>query len=856
MFLLALRNLRARTGRTLFTAFAIALGVALIFAGRIVSVATDEVNRQARVNRIAGADLEVSHSTRVNFSARVASALIARPEVEATAPLLRARAEDSNLALLGVDVVQPLRPYELDTGSFFTSPTADEVLLPLGWAMQNGLGVGQTLPLTMRGQTREYVVIGLLKESALPGGLPTAWLPIQTMQAARTAPEEVTTLLLKLKPNTSLAAAREALQTALGATYIVSSVETGVVDGDVIQQAITGVAMPFAGLVVLLAGAFFIYNAFAISLVERTREIGQLRALGMTRGQVLVLTLTEALLVALAGSSVGLLIGFGLGNVIAAQAGVTNIGAPVDGIIVAVGVGLVVTVGVVFNLARRAGRISPLAALSATMGTSDTGRSSRWAGAGAVLCLILFGIAQWAVLDYFRNPHSVASALAFIPPLVLGGAVLLALPPLMRGALRIGERLRARWGVAARLALHTLARQPGRAALTTITLTISLMLVIFLAGVTQGIAALFIENFTSVFANYDFILVRSTNSNEVGPPLSPALQADVDALAADAELFRYGSIPISDPNSGLFGLASPGPVYVGDLDFFNRARLFRAMEGSWEAAEAYFAVGPALAISELGSRVYNLHPGDSVMLDTYEGQVSFTVAVISNAFILTAEDGARYFHVHPTLLSFRVPPGADAEALRARAREIARIHQIQFLDDLEPFFTGFIDTFLGSVFALFGGLTSISGIVAGLGIANTLSASVLERQRELGTLRALGFTRGQVRGLVVIEAGLLGFIGTVIGVLGGLGMSVSAQQLLDAQLALAGFLPPAALPIPWGMMAFALVAGPTLSVLVALWPANRAASADPADAMRAEGSTGFLKPAKRRRPAKSGRSAL
>ncbi|MGQ0603272.1 MAG: SpoIIE family protein phosphatase [Anaerolineales bacterium] len=844
MLFLAFRNLRARLGRTLFTAFAIALGVALIFAGRIVSVATDEVNRQARLNRIAGADLEVSHSTRVNFGARVASVLTAHPEVEVTAPLLRARADESDLALLGVDVVQTLRPYELVTGAFFTAPNADEILLPLGWAVQNGLGVGDTLPLTMRGQTRTYVVIGLLKEAGLPDGLPTAWLPIQTLQAALTAPEEVTTLLVKLKPNIPLAAARESLQTALGATYLVSSVEAGVVDGDVIQQAITSVALPFAGLVVLLAGAFFIYNAFTISLAERVREIGQLRALGMTRGQVLRLTLTEALLVALAGSIVGLLIGFGLGSGIAAQAGVTNVGVPVDGIIIAVGVGLLVTVGVVFNLARRAGRVSPLAALNATLTTSDAGRSSRWAGVGALLCLILFGIAQWAVLDYFRNPPSVASALAFIPPLVLGGAVLLALPLLVRGVLRICERLSARWGVAARLALHTLARQPGRAALTTITLTISLMLVVFLAGVTQGIAALFVENFTSVFANYDFILGRSTNSNEVGPPLSPALQADVDALAAEAELFRYGSIPISDPNSGLFGLASPGPVYVGDLDFFNHTSIFRAMEGSWAEAERYFAAGPALAIPEIASRIYNLHPGDSVMLDTYEGPVPFTVAVVSNAFILTAEDGARYFHVHPTILFFRVPPGADADALRARAREIARVHQIQFLDDLEPFFTGFIDTFLGSVFALFGGLTSISGIVAGLGIANTLIASVLERQREIGTLRALGFTRGQVRGMVVIEAGLLGFIGTVIGVLGGLGMSLAAQQLLDAQLALAGFLPPSGLPLPWGMTAFALVAGPTLSVLVALWPADRAANVNPADAMRAEGATGFLPPAK------------
>src|SRR6185436_9396393 len=129
-----------------------------------------------------------------------------------TAPLLRARLTDSDLTLLGVDVAQPLRPYELVAGSFFTSPTAEEILLPLGWAAQNGLGVGNTLPLTLLGQTREYTVIGLLKEEGLPGGLPVAWLPIRSLQDALAAPDETTTILVKLKPNTSTASARDSLQ--------------------------------------------------------------------------------------------------------------------------------------------------------------------------------------------------------------------------------------------------------------------------------------------------------------------------------------------------------------------------------------------------------------------------------------------------------------------------------------------------------------------------------------------------------------------------------------------------------------------------------------------------------------------
>jgi ABC-type antimicrobial peptide transport system permease subunit/class 3 adenylate cyclase len=863
MLFLALRNLHARPGRTLFTAIAVALGVALIFAGRIVGVATDELNRQARASRLAGADLEVSNATRVNFSARVADEVVTRPEIEALAPLLRARAEGFDLNLFGVDTVAPLRPYDLAAGRFFSAPKANEILIPLGWAAQNGLGVGNEVALTLLGQTRAFTVIGLLQEEALPSGAPVAWVPIESLQAALAAPDEVTTILVKLKSGMPTDSARESLQATLGTAYVVSSVETGVIDGDVIQQTLTGAAIPFAGVAILLAGAFFIYNAFAITLTERRREIGQLRALGMTRGQVLTLTLTEAAVVSLAGSAVGLLIGFTLGSLIASQAGAENVGVPLDGILLAVGMGLFVTVGVVFNLAWQAGRVSPLVALRATEVAAQKAPSRVRAGGlrafvgavstarpwlGLALCLAVFAVMYQRMLNHWQTASNSMSWETFFPPLILGGAVLFALPLFTRAMLWLGAKLRwgesALWSPSGRLALDNLARQPGRAALTTITLTISLMLVIFLTSITQGIAASFADNYTPLFVGYDFVLSRPTTSNEVGPPLSPALQADIDVLAAKTEMFRWGSIPVADPNSYPFGVTSPAPVYVGDLAFYNHTRLFRAVEGSWAEAEKYFAAGPSIVIPEVAARVYNLHPGDKLPIDTYEGEVGFTVAVVSNNYIFTAEDGARYFHVHPTLFFFRIPPGADSEAIRAQARDLAAKHKLQLLDDLDTFFSSFLDVFLGGILALFGGLTSISGIVAALGIANTLIASVLERQRELGTLRALGFTRAQVRGLVVIEAGLLGFIGSLLGVLGGLAMGYTAQQLINAQFAAVGFEPPSGLPLPWGVAVFALIAGPALAMLVALWPADRAANVNPAEAMRAEGATGFLPPAK------------
>ena len=67
MFLLAFRNLRARAGRTLFTAFAIALGVGMIFAMRLVGVTIEESARAARESRLSGADLEVSSANGGKF---------------------------------------------------------------------------------------------------------------------------------------------------------------------------------------------------------------------------------------------------------------------------------------------------------------------------------------------------------------------------------------------------------------------------------------------------------------------------------------------------------------------------------------------------------------------------------------------------------------------------------------------------------------------------------------------------------------------------------------------------------------------------------------------------------------------
>src|SRR5262245_44582638 len=146
MLLLAFRNLRARTGRTLFTALAIALGVALVFATRIVDVAADEQARAIRESKLAGADLEVSPSRAHLFPLAITAEILQNHAVEKGAPIYRYALRESDLGLLGVDPNQILTPYELIAGTELTG-REDEIMLPDIWAAQQGLGVGQTARL-------------------------------------------------------------------------------------------------------------------------------------------------------------------------------------------------------------------------------------------------------------------------------------------------------------------------------------------------------------------------------------------------------------------------------------------------------------------------------------------------------------------------------------------------------------------------------------------------------------------------------------------------------------------------------------------------------------------------------------
>ena len=129
---------------------------------------------------------------------------------------------------------------------------------------------------------------------------------------------------------------------------------------------------------------------------------------------------------------------------------------------------------------------------------------------------------------------------------------------------------------------------------------------------------------------------------------------------------------------------------------------------------------------------------------------------------------------------------------------------------------GAVDDALGRIFGLFDALAAVAVLIAALGIVNTLTMNVIERVREIGVLRAAGMTRRQVWRSVVVEAGILGLAGAILGIV--LGLVVGALMVLFA-----GGRVDVAAGIPWQVVGLTIVLGITVAMLAAAYPARLAA---------------------------------
>lgn len=394
--LLPLRSLWARPSRTILTLFAIVLGVAVILAINITNLSTLDAITTLFSEASGKAHLVVT-SQDAGESGLPEIALrriVTLPDVGTAVPSLQAHtalategavpmdvsffgAATGGLMLYGIDPTLDLeaREYRIVDGRFLSADLdAFHVVLVADYAADRDIRVGDSVQLVTSQGAEKVRVVGLMSKEGAGQLNQGAFgvLPLRAAQKIFDRAGELDQIDVVAAPHAASAVRldelKETLQSRLGDEYLVTYPAAR---GRRVTQMLDGYQMGFNffGVVALFVGAFLIFNAFSMTVVERTREIGMLRTVGMTRRQVMEQILTEAAVLgalgALLGVGAGLLLSRGLirmMELLMAQE-VGQVHVPLPGLVSSVAVGLSMTLIATAVPAWQAGRIAPLEAL-------------------------------------------------------------------------------------------------------------------------------------------------------------------------------------------------------------------------------------------------------------------------------------------------------------------------------------------------------------------------------------------------------------------------------------------------------------------------------------------------------------
>ncbi len=582
---------------------------------------------------------------------------------------------------------------------------------------------------------------------------------------------------------------------------------------DVMKYAMLG----FAGIA-FLVGIFLIINTFSMLVAQRTREIGLMRAIGSSRRQVNRSVLAEAVLLGVFGSLLGVAGGVGLavglmklmahmGMELSTSDLTVKWTTPASGLLL----GIVVTVLAAYLPARRAGKVSPMAALR-DAGTPADGRAGWVRGTLGIIFTAAGALALWSSADATK---------ATVGSLWLGLGVVLSLigfivvGPLLAGVVvRVISVVVLRlFGPVGRMAERNALRNPRRTGATGAALMIGLALVACLSVVGSSmIASATDELDQSVGA--DFIVQSAT-----GQTIVPQAAKAMEATKGLASVTHYLAVPtkITAPNgtSEDQEIVAADPSYATDL---------RHEMIAGEMAPVYGK--DAMSVGEGYAKRNHIKVGNVITVDFKAGRTAKLKVAGITSDDASLDKGAMYTNIttarqyvaadklpQDQIMFAQAQDGKEKQAYAALKHALAAYPQYKVENQTD--FKKDLKDQIGQLLNLVYGLLALAIIVAVLGVVNTLALSVVERTREIGLMRAIGLSRRQLRRMIRLESVVIALFGALLGLGLGMGWGATAQKLL----ALEGM---HALDIPWPTISTVFIASAFVGLFAALIPAFRA----------------------------------
>lgn len=864
---LSLRYLRLRWGLNALVILSIALGV-IVWVATATLYHSLESSILVSVNPLAGmADLMVSNGD-AGVSRSLEKQLAAIPGIREVRPMLVepvrvviAEGQREPAMLLGVDV-RPGSGSGAVFGDVRFTPGTEVQFLAAKVMKQQPAILGQTLDarlpagtrkvkLVAAGKTHEVTRVGAIEASGVLSALGGHILLMECDLAAQLVdrPGRVSRLDVVLEPGADAAVVTSGVR-ALLSEGAEGDVRTPQDENNRVREALAPVKV--GSLIVstgaLVVGMFLVFNTLSVSVAERRHDIGVLRSVGATRDQIRRLFQGEALLLGLLGSVLGIPLGLGLayllqgrvGQMVVDALGTTPMKVPpleelLPLLVIALCSGVATSVVASVIPAIRAAREEPADAVRRV--PPSGGFSARALQLAACLTLLVLGLALVASKDAL--PVKRMGVFAGIGCIFLSAFLAIALFSAVCARLLrpLAQRLLP---VEGRLAADNLVRSPGRTGLVIAALAACVALMAHTAGIIQS-------NETAVLGWLDRAVTADLIITAGGPISSTgqtmAMRNDV---LHDLEKELPGSklVPISWRYLEWPRLVDDLPLVVAAID----AAAYYAANHERGSSVPHLDLFRRLAtergttiVSDNFAALYRVKVGDVVTLRGVDGPLP--LQVIGSVEDYSAPRGLLYVHRDHYLreMNIRVvdvldvylsghPDTVEVESARAKLAQssvaaeyalvpmtgrevrqeildmIRRIHSLAYLQEI------------------------VVGLVAALGVVAALMISVIQRRRELGLLRAVGATRGQILKTVLFEALLMGIIGSALGVFFGLLLEWYAVRVI--LLEESGFRFPVV--APWGEAGFIAAVAVTAATLAGLMPALRAIRLRIADAIAYE----------------------
>jgi putative ABC transport system permease protein len=847
MIRVALRGLAGRKFRTVLTAIAIVLGVAMMSGAYVLTDTIDKAFSAIFVESYAATDAVVSgKEAGISFEGEQSPpAPIAQDVLEQVrgvdgVELAVGSVTDSQTRLLKPDgeTIEtggaPSFAYGLDTAPEYDRfnplnlvegrwPSgSEEVAIDEGVAEDEGFAVGDRIGVAALGPAREFEIVGIARYGDVSsfGGatfaifdIPTAQTlvdkegQLDAVQAAAqdgVAPEELVARLKKdLGKSVTVRSGAEQADEDSGEVATFTSI-------------IRYFLLTFAGIA-LFVGAFVIFNTLSITVAQRTREFATLRTIGASRRQVLGSVIVEALVIGLLASVIGLFCGLGLAVGLNELFSALNLDLPqtetvfaTRTIIVSLLVGTLITLFAGLSPALRATRVPPIAAVreGAKLPRSALSRFSPYI---AVVTIVLAVVA----LSYGLLAGDVATGDRFI---LLGigvlglfiGVALLSSRLVVPLARLVGWPARRIGGASGGLAERNAMRDPGRTASTAAALMIGIALVTFVGVLAQGLR---VSNSDAIEEQIQADLVVTSQDG----------YSEFPAAVGDAAAEIEGTDVVSNVRQDVAEVDGSGANLTGlDASSINEVYGLRWTEGSDEvlarlrddgavlpddvAADKDLAVGDSFTVLTSDNKRRKF-----VVRGIYDGSPFYPLlgtASISQAAFDDLYDRPRNRF---TLINVPDAPGAAQKAKVESALADFPDTRVQTRQEWIDKEDAEISQFLLLLYVLL----ALSVVVSLFGMVNTLALSVFERTRELGMLRAVGMTRRQVRRMVRHESVITALIGAALGLPLGIFLALLVTQALsqyDLQFA-----------IPAGALIAFVVVSVIAGIVAAILPARRAA---------------------------------